>query len=108
MPGADELDATRGATFVHTTSNETIEGVQWPADPSVPEPARLVCDMSSDLLSRPLDLGRYALVYAGAQKNVGAAGVTIVLVRDDVLDEVPDGLPAILDYRTHVRAGSLW
>jgi phosphoserine aminotransferase len=62
--------------------------------------------MSSDFLSRPIDLSRYALVYAGAQKNAGPAGVTIVVVRDDVLDRVPDGLPAMLDYRTHVRSAS--
>jgi phosphoserine aminotransferase len=66
-----------------------------------------VCDASSDFLSRPVDLSRYGLLYAGAQKNAGPAGVTVAIVRDDVLDRVPDGLPTMLDYRTYVRSGSL-
>ena len=108
-PGSGELEGLgRDAAYVHITSNETIQGVQWPQEPSVSPRTPLVCDMSSDFLSRPIDVGRYGLIYAGAQKNAGPAGVTIVLVREDVLECAPDELPSMLDYRTHVAAGSLY
>jgi phosphoserine aminotransferase len=106
IPDPVALSFPSDAAFVHLTSNETIEGVQWRREPEVPAGVPLVCDMSSDLLSRPVDLSRYGLVYAGAQKNAGPAGVTIVIVRDAVLERIPDGLAAMLDYRTHVRSGS--
>jgi phosphoserine aminotransferase len=109
VPGPEELTGLgRDAAYVHFTSNETIQGVEWPKEPIVPPGTPLVCDMSSDFLSRPTDLGRYGLVYAGAQKNAGPAGVTIVLVSDDVLERAPADLPSMLDYRTHVGAGSLY
>ncbi|MEX0755946.1 MAG: 3-phosphoserine/phosphohydroxythreonine transaminase [Actinomycetota bacterium] len=108
VPAPSDVALEVDPSYVHMTSNETIEGVQWPADrtPNAPAQAPLVCDMSSDLLSRPADIGRYGLVYAGAQKNAGPAGVTIVLLRDELLDAIPEGNPAMLDYRTHVRSGS--
>ena len=68
----------------------------------------LVADMSSDFLSRPVDVARYGVIYAGAQKNAGPAGVTVAIVRDDVLAQVPDGLPTMLDYRTYAEHGSLY
>ena len=85
---------------MHVTSNETIEGVEWASPPSVPELAPLVCDMSSNFLSRPVETGRYGLIYAGAQKNAGPAGVAIVIVREDLLARSGDDLPSMLDYRT--------
>jgi phosphoserine aminotransferase len=107
IPGADEYAIAADAPYVHVTSNETIEGVEWPADPTVPSGVPLVCDASSDFLSRRIDLTRTGLLYAGAQKNAGPAGVTVAIVRDDQLERIPDGLPTMLDYRTYVEAGSL-
>lgn len=96
------------AAYVHVTSNETIQGVEFPADPVTPDGSLLVCDASSDFLSRPIDVARYGVLYAGAQKNAGPAGVTVAIVRDDVLARVPDGLPSMLDYRSYVEHGSLY
>ncbi len=109
-PSPSELSPSGDAAYLHFTSNETIQGVEFP--PSVqPEPdgqVPLVCDASSDLLSRPVEIGRYGLVYAGAQKNAGSAGLTIVIIREDLLERAPDDLPTMLAYRTHADAGSLY
>ena len=107
VPGPDEWRASPDAAYLHVTSNETIEGVEWPEEPAAPDGVALIADASSDLLSRPLDIGRFGLVYAGAQKNAGPAGVAIVVVREDLLSRVPAGLPTMLDYRTFVEHGSL-
>ena len=106
LPQPGELDLDPKARYVHITSNETIQGVQYQTDPDfggVP----LVADMSSDFLCRPLDIARYGLIYACAQKNAGPAGVTIVILRDDVLANIGDGLPTMLDYRSFVKEKSL-
>ena len=87
------------AAYLHYTSNNTIYGTQFASEPDVDAP--LVCDASSDFLSRPLDIDRYGLIYAGAQKNIGPAGVTAVLVRDDFLETRQPDLPTMLDYGTH-------
>jgi phosphoserine aminotransferase len=92
---------------VHITSNETIQGIQLSGTPDV-GPAPLVCDCSSDFLSRPIDVGRYGLIYACAQKNAGPAGVTVVILRDDLLARSQDSLPGYLNYREHAEAGSLY
>lgn len=102
--GALDLD---GAAYVHVTSNETIEGVEFP-EAFEPDVTTLVCDASSDFLSRPIAVDRYALLYAGAQKNAGPAGLTIAIVRDDALQRIPEGLPTMLDYRTFVRSHSVY
>jgi phosphoserine aminotransferase len=94
------------AAYVHTTSNETIHGVQFSTDPETGVP--LVCDMSSDILSRPIDVSRYALIYAGAQKNMGPAGTTLVIVSDEFLATHKPGLPPMLDYRVHVKNDSMY
>ncbi len=107
VPRADELELTPGAAYVHFTSNETIQGVEFKAEPQIGD-APLVCDTSSDMFSRPLDVSKYVLVYAGAQKNLGPAGATIVIVRDDVLARSPQSLPTMLDYNTHVKERSLY
>jgi phosphoserine aminotransferase len=107
VPGQDELHLNPGAAYVHLTSNETIEGVQWKHEPetgAVP----LVADASSDILSRAIPVEKYALIYAGAQKNIGPSGVTLVIIRDDLLQRIPDGLHTMLDYRTHVESNSLY
>lgn len=103
-PVWSELDLKDDAPYIHFTTNETIQGVQWKEDPSFAPP--LVCDMSSDILSRPVDLSRYAMVYAGAQKNMGPAGVTVVLVRDEMLERIPKGLPPMLDLRLQAKNDS--
>jgi len=107
VPAQDELKLDPNASYVHVTSNETIEGVEWKHEPEtggVP----LVCDASSDICSRPVDISKYALVYAGAQKNLGPSGVTLVILRDDLLQKIPDGLDTMLDYRTHSKNDSLY
>jgi len=108
VPAEAEWEPSPGAAYVHLTSNETIEGVEWPRLPPMPSGVPSVADLSSDFLSRPLDWGDVGLAYAGAQKNAGTAGVTIVIVREDLIARVPDGLPAMLDYRTFTEHGSLY
>jgi phosphoserine aminotransferase len=98
--------ADKFAAYTHFTSNETIHGVQFPIDP--PAAGNWVCDMSSDICSRPLDVTKYALIYAGAQKNIGPAGLTIVIVRRDFLDRMPAKFPPYLDYRLQAQSGSLY
>ena len=97
-----------GAAYTHITTNETIQGVEFATDPTAGGEVPLVADMSSDFLARPVDVARYGVIYAGAQKNLGPAGVTIAIVRDDVLEQVPDGLPTMLDYRTFAEHGSMY
>lgn len=105
LPTADEIALSDDPAYVHITSNETIQGVQWPSLPDVGQ-APLVCDSSSDFLSTPVDISRYGLLYACAQKNAGIAGVTVVVIRKDLLERSPDSLPAMLDYRAFVSKGS--
>ena len=105
LPAASEIELPDSLSYVHTTSNETIQGVQFQTPPDV-GPAPLVCDMSSDFLSRPVDVSRYGLIYACAQKNAGAAGLTVVLVRDDLLERSADDLSSMLSYRLQADAGS--
>lgn len=107
LPGAGELDLDPKAAYLHFTSNETIHGNEWTDEPTAPEGVPLVCDMSSNFLSRPVDVARYGLIYAGAQKNAGPAGVTVVIVREDLLARAPADLPAMLDYRLLAESGSL-
>lgn len=101
-PRAGEI--TVQGDYVHITSNETISGVQWKEDPLFDQP--LVCDMSSDILSRPIDVAHYGLIYAGAQKNMGPAGATLIVIREDLLARVPQGLPPMLDYRVQAKNDS--
>lgn len=106
LPGPGEIEVDRDALYVHITSNETIQGVQFQTEPDVGH-VPLVADTSSDFLYRPLDIERYGLIYACAQKNAGPAGVTVVIVRDDLLARMGDGLPTMLDYRSFVKEKSL-
>lgn len=105
LPAAGEIALSERPAYVHVTSNETIQGVQWKDTPAVGD-APLVCDCSSDFLSRPIDVARHGLIYACAQKNAGIAGVTVVIIRRDLLDRSSDELPRMLDYRTYVNEGS--
>jgi phosphoserine aminotransferase len=107
IPRAEEIVLTQGAAYVHMTSNNTIYGTQWRDLPSVGD-VPLVSDTSSDLFSRPIDVSRHALIYAGAQKNLGPAGVTVVIIREDLLARSPAALPAMLSYAVHAENGSLY
>ena len=91
--------------YVHFTGNNTIFGTEWPTEPDVAN-VPLVADLSSNIFSKPIDLTNYGLIYAGAQKNLGAAGVTLVIIRDDLLSRSPETLPAMLNYNTHAKANS--
>lgn len=94
------------ADYFHFTSNNTIYGTEMRYDPE--SPVRLVADMSSDIFSRPVDVSKYDIIYAGAQKNLAPAGVTIVIVRDECLGHMDRAIPTMLDYRTHVKKGSMF
>ena len=107
VPGNDEFKLDPKAAYVHITTNETIEGVEWKHEPEVGG-VPLIADASSDILSHPIPVDKYALIYAGAQKNMGPSGVTLVIMRDDLLKRIPDGLHTMLDYRTHVENKSLY
>ncbi len=106
IPVAGEVAIDRDARYVHYTSNETVDGVEFKYDldgGTVP----VVCDMSSNILSREIDVEKYAVIYAGAQKNIGPSGVTVVIIRDDMLDRVPSGLASVLDYRLLAKNESM-
>ena len=107
VPEQSELRLDPEAAYVHITTNNTIYGTEWHREPEVGR-VPLVADVSSDVFSRPIDVGKYALLYAGAQKNLGPAGVTLVVIREDLLARSPQGLPAMLDYNTHAQNKSLY
>jgi len=100
---------TRGAdvAYTHYTSNNTIFGTEFASIPEVAE-GTLICDMSSDIFSRPIDVTKYGMIYAGAQKNLGPSGVTLVIIRDDWVQRAPENLPTMLQYRTHAKNDSMF
>jgi phosphoserine aminotransferase len=106
-PTNEELDLDSNAQYVHYTSNETIQGIEFDTEPETGGKP-LFCDASSNFLSKPLDIEKYALLYAGAQKNVGPSGVAVAIVRDDLLERIPKDLPAMLDYGVMVKNDSLY
>jgi phosphoserine aminotransferase len=107
IPRPEEIVLTTGAAYAHMTSNNTIYGTEWKMLPDVGD-IPLVNDTSSDMFSRPIDVARHALIYAGAQKNMGPAGVTIVIIRDDLLARSPASLPVMLSYAVHAENGSMY
>ena len=107
LPDAGELTLTPGAAYVHITGNNTIEGTQWGSLPDVGD-APIVNDTSSEMFSKPIDVARHALIYAGAQKNLGPSGVTLVIVREDLLARSADTLPTMLNYKVHAENESLY
>lgn len=108
MPTQDVFDGVKSGSYVHMTSNETIEGVEFPYDPKT-SGVPLVCDASSDFLHRKLDVKNYSLLYAGAQKNVGPAGATIVVLSDELLQkQVGENLPTMLDYKMMAKKESMY
>lgn len=106
IPPRGEWKIDSDAAYLHYTSNETIGGVEFHTIPDS-EGLPLVCDMSSDILSRPLDIGRFGLIYAGAQKNMGPAGIAVVIVRDDLIGQTLPGTPSIFDYKKQADNGSM-
>ncbi|HEB99479.1 MAG TPA: 3-phosphoserine/phosphohydroxythreonine transaminase [Thiotrichales bacterium] len=107
VPAQADLQLSGDAAYVHYTPNETIGGVEFPYVPETGE-VPLVADMSSTILSRPIDVSKYGVIYAGAQKNVGPAGLTIVIVREDLIGQPLDGTPTMFDYKTHAESGSMY
>ena len=107
LPERGDLNLEPQAAYVHYTSNETIQGVQFASEPEVGD-VPLVCDASSDFLHRPLPIEKYGLIYACAQKNAGPAGVTVVIIRKDLLKRSDPKLPGYLNYDIHAENGSMW
>lgn len=106
IPMIEDCKLTKGAAYVHITSNETIAGSQWKVFPNTEAP--LVADMSSDFLSRPFDAGQFGLIYAGAQKNLGPAGVAVVIMRKDLAGRVGEKVPTMMKYKTYIEENSLY
>jgi len=107
IPDLQDLSSLENGSYLHITSNNTIYGTQWhetPKNLNIP----LVADMSSDILCRPIDVNAYGLIYAGAQKNLGPSGVTVVIIKKDLLARSKDSIPSMLDYRTHASNHSLY
>ena len=107
LPDASELSFSKDAAFVHYTPNETIAGVEFGYIPDTGD-IPLVADMSSTIMSRPVDISKFGVIYAGAQKNIGPAGLTIAIVRDDLIGQTLPGTPIMFDYKTHADNGSMY
>lgn len=107
IPGQNDIHLSSDPAYIHLTSNNTIYGTQWQNFPSFGE-VPLIADMSSDIFSRSFDASRFALIYAGAQKNLGPAGVTVVIIRQDLLERCPKTIPTMLRYSTHAANDSLY
>jgi phosphoserine aminotransferase len=107
IPAPDEISLTPGAAYVHITTNNTIEGTQWSGRPAAGD-APLVADASSDIFSRPIDVAKFGLIYAGAQKNLGPSGVTLVMLRNDLLARSSKSLPTMLNYKVLAENNSLY
>jgi phosphoserine aminotransferase len=108
IPDVGAIRYSERPAYVHLTTNNTIYGTQWKTEPPVPSGIPLVADTSSDMFSRPLDVARYGLIYAGAQKNLGPSGIVMVIIRDDLAERAPASLPVMLQYRTYVKENSLY
>ena len=108
IPRPDEIRYSANPAYVHFTTNNTIYGTQWRSEPTTPAEAPLIADTSSDMYSRALDVRKYGLIYAGAQKNLGPAGLVLVIIRNDLIERGPKNLPTMLQYRTHAAEKSLY
>ncbi|SFB77807.1 phosphoserine aminotransferase apoenzyme [Marinospirillum celere] len=106
VPRQEAIQLSADATYLHYTSNETIGGLEFDYIPETSVP--LVCDMSSDILSAPIDISRFGVIYAGAQKNIGPAGLTLVIVREDLLDQAKPEMPTMFSYKTFAENGSMY
>ncbi|OGR03450.1 MAG: phosphoserine transaminase [Deltaproteobacteria bacterium RIFOXYD12_FULL_50_9] len=106
VPAPGEYEVAAGSEYLYFVSNNTIYGTQFPTFPVTDH--IMVCDMSSDIMSRPLDVSRFGIIFAGAQKNMGPAGCTVVIIREDLLDKAPANIPTMLKYKTHADKGSMF
>ena len=106
VPSDDEYTVSADSQYLYFVSNNTIYGTQFQSMPN--KDAMLISDMSSDILSRPVDVSKFGLIFAGAQKNMGPAGVTVVIIRDDLLDRVDAKVPTMLQYKTHAEKDSMF
>lgn len=107
MPALNEIEIPNDAAYLHITSNETIEGTQfqhYPDSGNVP----LIADLSSDIMCRPVDVSKFSMIYAGAQKNLGPSGVTVVILRDEMITDIPKSIPTMMRYDTHSKNNSLY
>ncbi|MBC8478843.1 MAG: 3-phosphoserine/phosphohydroxythreonine transaminase [FCB group bacterium] len=107
IPKLGDIEYPDDAAYLHITSNNTIKGTQYHTFPNTGD-VPLICDMSSDILSHRVDFSKFSMIYAGAQKNLGPAGVTLLVMRDEMLSKCKDGLPTMIDYRTHADKNSLY
>jgi len=107
IPGPDEIEFDPAAQYVHITSNNTIAGTQWHEFPDTGD-VPLICDASSDIMSKRIDVSRFGLIFAGAQKNLGPSGVTVVIIRDDLIERGRTDIPTLLQYRTQAAKDSLF
>jgi phosphoserine aminotransferase len=108
IPKASDIRYSAQPAYVHLKTNNTIYGTQWRAEPAVPSGVPLIADTSSDMYSRPIDIKKYGIIYAGAQKNLGPSGVVLVIIRDDLIEAGSKALPTMLQYRTHAAENSLY
>lgn len=108
IPDAAEITWSPAPVYAHLTTNNTIYGTQWATEPAVPAGVPLVADASSDMFSRPIEVSRYAMIYAGAQKNLGPSGVVLVIIRKDMVEKAASNIPLIFQYRTHAKERSLY
>ncbi|MCP3809952.1 MULTISPECIES: 3-phosphoserine/phosphohydroxythreonine transaminase [unclassified Paenibacillus] len=107
MPDLDNVHLSPNSAYIHLTSNETVAGTQYSGFPDTGQ-VPLIADMSSDILSRKIDISKFSLIYAGAQKNIGPSGVTVVIVKRDMLSQIPEQIPDIMNYRVHANSVSLY
>jgi phosphoserine aminotransferase len=107
IPALEKIELDENASYLHITSNNTIYGTQWHTYPEVTG-APLIADMSSDILCKPIDVNQFGLIYAGAQKNLGPSGVTVVIIRKDLIGQAGENIPTMLDYKTHAGNNSLY
>jgi phosphoserine aminotransferase len=108
IPNPGEIRYSATPAYVHLTTNNTIYGTQWRTEPVVPAGVPLIADTSSDMYSRPIDIRKYGIIYAGAQKNLGPSGVVLVIIRDDLVEAGSKSIPTMLQYRTHAGENSLY
>ena len=109
LPPVETWDIDKNSAFVHFAINETVNGLQYQTVPKLSDDLPpLVCDMSSEILSREFDVSDYGLIYAGAQKNIGPAGATVVIIREDLLDRCPDNIPDVFNYRSHINRDGMY
>jgi len=108
IPPVADIKYSSNPVYVHLTTNNTIYGTQWMTEPPVPAGVPLIADTSSDMFSRPLEIGKYGLIYAGAQKNLGPSGVVLVIIRNDLVELGSKDLPTMLQYRTYAKENSMY